>query len=360
MTEAIKRNESEQFPCSGCGAGMIFDPESQKLKCEYCGNVEEIIETDQALEEIDFDTSNELSQTAWHQENRVIHCDSCGGDSVVTAVDMSSVCVFCGSNHIIMKEEVLGLAPQGVLPFKIHKEHTVRRTKQWLGGKFYAPRELKKILKLDKLKSVYLPFFTYDAVTDTQYNAKRGDHYYVTRTRTVNGKTETYRERKTRWTSVSGKYHAVFDDWLIHASKHVNQELIHRMKSFNLEEVQPYQPEYLLGHAAERNSMSLNAGWQLARRGMEDRVKEGIRQQVGGDEFRLVGYHVDYQQPTYKHILLPVWMAHYKYKNKPYTVYINGENGRVIGDYPKSWVKILMTILSIVLIILVIYFAVTR
>jgi predicted RNA-binding Zn-ribbon protein involved in translation (DUF1610 family) len=36
------------FPCPGCGGQMLFDTDSQSLKCKYCGN-EKVIEngTDQ-------------------------------------------------------------------------------------------------------------------------------------------------------------------------------------------------------------------------------------------------------------------------------------------------------------------------
>ena len=57
---------------------------------------------------------------------------------------------------------------------------------------------------------------------DADYHGKRGDAYYVTRTRTVTidgkSKEETYQERKIRWTSVSGHVRHAFDDVLVQAS----------------------------------------------------------------------------------------------------------------------------------------------
>ena len=47
-----------------------------------------------------------------------------------------------------------------------------------------------------------------------------------------------------------------------------------------------------------------------------------------------------YDAETYKHVLLPVYSTAYRYKNKTYTVLINGQTGRVKGEYPKSVAKI--------------------
>ena len=54
---------------------------------------------------------------------------------------------------------------------------------------------------------------------------------------------------------------------------------------------------------------------------------------------------------TYKHLLLPVYLASYRFRDKPYRVMVNGQTGHVLGDRPYSFGKILTLIGSILLFI---------
>lgn len=44
MSEVTQSTQEviHQFPCSGCGADMVFDVEKQALSCPYCENIIEI------------------------------------------------------------------------------------------------------------------------------------------------------------------------------------------------------------------------------------------------------------------------------------------------------------------------------
>lgn len=35
-TEVIGRMEIQSYKCPNCGGGLVFDPKTQKFKCEYC------------------------------------------------------------------------------------------------------------------------------------------------------------------------------------------------------------------------------------------------------------------------------------------------------------------------------------
>ena len=47
-----------------------------------------------------------------------------------------------------------------------------------------------------------------------------------------------------------------------------------------------------------------------------------------------------------EHGLLPVWMLYTKWKDKNYLFAMNGQTGKVVGDLPVSWVKLLSIFLS--------------
>ena len=49
---------------------------------------------------------------------------------------------------------------------------------------------------------------------------------------------------------------------------------------------------------------------------------------------------------TFKHILLPVWLAAYKYRGKTYRFVVNGQSGRVQGERPYSAWKIAAAVIA--------------
>lgn len=66
----------------------------------------------------------------------------------------------------------------------------------------------------------------------------------------------------------------------------------------------------------------------------------------------MINRSTDYGDILFKHIILPVWISSYTYKEKIYNVYINGQNGRVVGEYPKDPIKVAITVILILAVVL--------
>jgi hypothetical protein len=67
---------------------------------------------------------------------------------------------------------------------------------------------------------------------------------------------------------------------------------------------------------------------------------------VPGDTHRNLNVNSNYSGQTFKHILVPVWLLAYNYGPRTFQVVINGFTGTMAGQYPKSWVKILLAVLG--------------
>jgi hypothetical protein len=80
-------------------------------------------------------------------------------------------------------------------------------------------------------------------------------------------------------------------------------------------------------------------------------IRQDVRQHIGGDEQRVDQVSTDYRDETFKHILLPVWMAAYKYNGKTYRFVVNGQTGKVQGERPWSIWKIGFAVLAGALIL---------
>jgi hypothetical protein len=66
----------------------------------------------------------------------------------------------------------------------------------------------------------------------------------------------------------------------------------------------------------------------------------------GSDVVGAVNTCATFSEIAFRQLLLPVWVGSYKYKNKNYHVYINGQTGVMFGESPKSVLKIGMIALA--------------
>ncbi len=364
---AATTSPTRRFPCQSCGATLEYDPGSKDLVCAYCGSSQAIAPTltEQVTEQTYAHFLNEkhtqiaaLSQSAMEAT-----CPGCQASITFEPPDVAGDCPFCGTAIVAQTHSANPvITPGGVLPFQFGRKQAQQKIRHWLGKLRFAPNGLKKMAQNEKLQGVYLPFWTYDSDTSNRYKGQRGEYYYVTVTYTdtdSEGKkvTKTRQERRTRWHSASGVVTKFFDDILIAATEAVNTKRLEQLEPWNLEKIAPYDPSYLAGFKAQRYQTNLKDGFEIAKSKMVPDIRSAICRDIGGDTQRIHSIKTTYHQTTFKHILLPVWMASYRFKNKRYQVMINAQTGEVLGDRPWSVLKIAAAVLSVSLVALVIFLA---
>lgn len=285
-----------------------------------------------------------------------VTCTGCGAVVVLEDRVATEKCPYCGT-HLENKPEAVEhlIAPESVLPFAVSDRNARDEFTTWIRSLWFAPSELKQLANLGQFGSVYAPYWTYDAMTYTKYTGQRGDDYWDTESYTgSDGKQQTRQVRRTRWYPVSGEVQHFFDDVLIRASQTVPGHLANRMLPWQLEELQPFQDAFLSGHMTERYSVSLKEGFRDARSVMHDEITGLIHRDIGGDHQQVDWRKTEYVGVTFKHTLLPIWVANYRYREKLYQVLVNGRSGRVAGDRPWSWWKITRLVLLIIFAILLV------
>ena len=107
-----------------------------------------------------------------------------------------------------------------------------------------------------------------------------------------------------------------------------------------------YSDEYLSGFRAESYQVELEQGFGQARELMVPTIEETIEEDIGGDHQRIHGMRSRYDNITFKHILLPVWISAYRYQNKAFRFLVNARTGEVQGERPWSWFKIALAALA--------------
>jgi hypothetical protein len=107
----------------------------------------------------------------------------------------------------------------------------------------------------------------------------------------------------------------------------------------------------------ERYQIDLIAAAKHSRVQMDEKTRSMCARQVPGDTHRNLSVATRYDRQTYKHILAPIWMLTYRYGAANYQVVMNGYTGSISGDYPKSWIKITLAVLAVIILIAIVIIA---
>jgi predicted RNA-binding Zn-ribbon protein involved in translation (DUF1610 family) len=348
-TESLKR--IVHVDCNACGSEMVFDPSKQMLNCSHCGHTQALAASSDLVVERSFNESLDLEDqpTGLDNSSKIFHCNSCGSNTAVEADKTRFICPFCSSENVNEEAyESKAIRPFGVLPFKIAKKEAMEKFTGWIKKGFFAPGNLKRLAKLDGLRSVYLPFWTYDANTDSDWTANAGYYYYETEHYTDNnGNAQTRQVRKTRWVPVNGYFSHHFNDVLVLGSHGLSQSFVERIYPFELDSVMNYDARYLLGHDSEIYQKDVREGFGVADGIMDAEIRHSIVRQIPGDTYSNLNVNTHKHGITFKHILLPIWIAAYKYNGKVFQFMVNGQTGKISGKKPVAVWKVVALILAI-------------
>ena len=341
----------EKHECPACGAQAEWNAATQKLLCPFCGTESpyRIDRETGKVKEVDLvSTLRALPEEArgWQDDRRSVQCQSCRAVMVFEAARVGQNCEFCGSPALVDYTEIKApIRPQGVLPFRIDAGRVRDAIRGWWRSKWFAPGALARIALVDTVRSIYIPYWTFDAAVHCPWDAEAGYHYYVP----VATKQGTRMERRTRWESASGVVDTFFDDEPVPGTQGLPVDLLRQVEPFPTGEVVSYDTAFLSGHVVEHYKVVLIEAAQRAQDQMHARLEQMCGQQVPGDTYRNLQIHPDYSQRTFKHVLVPVWVLSYTYGARAFQVIVNGYTGTIAGRYPKSVWKILLLVVAAVL-----------
>ncbi|MEP5090813.1 MAG: primosomal protein N' (replication factor Y) - superfamily II helicase, partial [Paracoccaceae bacterium] len=339
-----------QFPCENCGSDYRYAPGTDTLTCDHCGDTSTIAETgfrSPAIRELDFRAAlQDQLPEAEIEEIKVVSCPNCAAQVEFEEGMHATECPFCATPVVTGTGTHRHIKPRGVLPFGFD-ENTARKAMiTWLGRLWFAPGGLQGYARKGrKMQGIYVPYWTFDAKTKSSYKGQRGTIYYVSKTVVRNGKRIQQNVAKVRWRSKSGRVARFFDDVLVLASASLPKRFTDALEPWDLSELEPYRPEYLAGFRAEGYGVELSEGFVQARSYMDRVIARDVKFDIGGDRQRIHAIDTVVRDVTFKHILLPVWLAAYKYRGKTYRFVVNGRTGQVQGERPYSSVKIAFAII---------------
>jgi len=337
------------FPCTNCGASLQFAPGVGRLTCSSCGTINDLPAIDDAelasaREELDF--REHLERQAGNEPalvQQIVDCPQCGAQTVFDPNVVASQCAFCASPMVSVQAHAeRQIKPRGVVPFALEPSSAQQLFRTWIEGRWFAPNALKATVKSAQgVRGVYVPCWTFDAETTSDYVGQRGINRTVTETRrNSQGQLEQYTRIETDWYHAQGRVFVQFDDELVLASHSIPKHLAGVLEGWDTSKLVPAADDYVAGFTVEAYQVGLEAGFTEARARFTRAIDGAVRSDIGGHQQRVHSVNTHYGAIQFKHILLPVWIASYKFGEKSYRVVVNGQTGKVQGDRPWSVWKI--------------------
>ncbi len=352
----------ERHVCPECGGKAEWDPGKAELVCPYCGThfprigppppPGSVVEhdLDQAIAEL-----GEKARTV-DTATRRVQCNNCHAVLVRSADTVAQHCDFCGSPELLDYTDIQSpISPESLLPAVVSKETAYHSLKKFLGERWFAPNDLKRRNLIDRIHRVYLPYWTFDASAECPWTADSGTYYYVTvRDRDANGNTVTRQERRIRWRPASGHVSTWFDDIVIAGSRGLDGDLLQKLEPFPTKDLQPYETRYVSGWQVEHYQVPLLDAARLGFGMMEGILREMCGREVPGDTYRNLQIRPEFDDKTFKHILVPIWLLAYQYRGKIWQGAVNAVTGSTHARFPLSPWKIAFVTLLVILIIAII------
>lgn len=308
--------------CSNCAGKLIFNPATQRLECATCGS---------SFRPEDVEDKNADLQSKYY-DTRVYVCSHCGAEVITSDTESSTFCVYCGNPAIVFNRVSKEYRPDGLVPFQITKEEAVKYIKLRFLKNPIIPKEIKSKCVPENLRGIYIPYWIVNAdYTEADY---------------IKGEVKRGKSTETRYYSRAGEVQ--FKNIPIDGSNILNDDISRKLEPFYLEEAKDFDEDYLNGfysNTSDLNYFDLRASTAYrCHKLFEDEVVKTIK----AKNIKIMDsiYHVDiHDDPIY--MMMPVWFFTFKYDNKPYTILVNGQTGKVVGTMPWQKKKVYSITISV-------------
>jgi Zn finger protein HypA/HybF involved in hydrogenase expression len=336
----------QAFKCPQCGASTKFDVAAGSVACEHCGYTAapqaQIVGLRASVMEFTLETLSK-AELGWGVARKEMHCNSCGADMAIAENALSATCPFCASHRVNVREAPDDqLRPRFLIPFKIEPQATRALAQSWLGKGWYHPDELGASAIVDRFTGIYLPFWTFSAQIASDWKAQVGyerqESYYDNNDKAW--KTRT----RIDWRWEKGRVNLGMADLLICGSSRVSQVLVKQLSPFQLKDLVSYAPDFLAGWQAQTYDLTLPKAWEQGKAEMREQARRVCHNSIKSSHVRNFSMTADFAEETWRYVLLPVYLAAYKFEDKVYQVMLNGQTGAIAGQKPVAWWKIWLAV----------------
>lgn len=312
--------------CSNCAGKLIFNPATQRLECATCGS-------SFRPEDVEDKTADLHSK---YYDTRVYVCSHCGAEVITSDTEASSFCVYCGNPAIVFDRISKEYKPDGLIPFQVTKEEAIRNIKTRFMKNPIIPKEIMGKCVPENIRGIYIPYWVVNAdYTEADY---------------LSGKVKRGKNTVTKYYSRAGEI--TVKNVPVDGSNILNDDISRKLEPFYLEESKTFDEDYLNGFYSNTSDMNYFDLKKSAAYRCHKMFADEIVKTVKAKDVKILDsiYWVDiHDDPIY--MMFPVWFFTFKHEDKPYTILVNGQSGKVVGTMP--WQKKRIVAITITTFILV-------
>ena len=309
--------------CGNCGG--VFDPDT-------LGSVGSF-----ALSNPEQDYDGKIEMSDDDKRRHEIVCDSCGAQIVTDENTSATFCAFCGSPAIVTRRLTREFKPDYIIPFAFNKEKAMSLFKERCAEIPHLPKNYAGDEVISKMTGLYVPTWIISSEVDINLQGiasmgKSTDNAYSGGGAMVNN----YKQR------VFCKVKFRIKDVPFDGEVKLPDRLMAAAEPFDFTELVPFRAEYLQGYFAEKyDEQPMDMTDKIYRRLDKYALEMCGKINLGYDGFqpRSNGSHTRYHNQQIKYALLPIWFLTIEYKGLRYQYIVNGQTGKVSGDFPyaKGW-----------------------
>ena len=343
--------EVVDFRCPHCDGATAYSTDDGGLTCSFCGYHEapQVEVVGKGAQDFEFTVETvERSTNGWGQERKELVCNSCASHITLSTEMLSHTCPFCGSNAVVQTRAPQDvLRPRFLVPFVTTTENCRQITAVWLQNSWMLPKDLQNLARSTEYTPIYIPFWTFDARTTALW---RAEVYNTDANRRRHAAPNWKWERPlllklgnrdgNQWDWESGTVSHLTDDMLVSGSSQISTNLLKQMRGYRLGELVPYEATFLAGLSAQAYDVDLETAWERARKLMRAHTKAACQEQASARNMRNFSMNLDFSEESWRYILLPLYLATYRYGDKVFQVIINGQTGTIAGQRPVDWQKV--------------------
>jgi hypothetical protein len=319
------------YACPNCGGDAHWSPLKHTLVCSSCGTAlpappRDGVAATLKLRSLDVglrDAPTEEQLDSQDEDRIAVACSNCHGVSYFNVGTAADRCQFCGSTAIV-PYDALGdrERPQCVLPFLLNEGEARDSARKWYKTRWLSPRKFKKAARMDVVRGMYLPFWSFDADARGNYVDREGH---------------------------KGEVADHFEGVLICGAEDVPADLLQKIEWYPADGLRAYNGQYVAGWTVARNRVALATARDYAHDRMIQKLYELARKALRGEKnsHNLKIVDPQYANETYAQLLLPIWVMTYTYFGRPFRLVVNGATGAAAGKAPKSVVKMALIALAL-------------
>lgn len=326
------------YKCKNCGGGLIYDPSTNKLKCEYCFTkyaesdfVKELSTKEENTKER-IEQNNDFKMREVYNQYR---CPNCGAEVITDETTAATFCYYCHSS-VILNGKISGkYIPEKMIPFRITRKEAINIFREWIGKKRYLVPGFYSKQQVEKITGVYMPYWLVNCVVDGSIEAISKNEQIYTIDGTTYAETQEFQtDRQGRLTIANMPNMALSSEF---------KDVINNVFPFNWNELTTFNKKFLLGFQAEKRNIGKKYFeeeiYSDIRKITSDVLKESI---LGYDKTKVKECFIDLKEIHYCYAMLPVYILTYQHKGEMFYFALNGQTGKVVGKLPFNRTKLII------------------